>query len=342
MDPTVLITGGNGFIGAHLGRRLALHGYQVCSFDLAAPSPETAFIRRDAGELIFDVVGNVTAVGELSQVIRDHAVSHIVHTAAVSDPVRSVEEPYQTYALNAMGTAAVCEAGRAAGVARVIVISSNAVYAARQYEPIDERHATTSIETGNQHAHYGASKIISEIIALTYTTWNQLDAVVLRLSAVYGFGMRGSLYIRPMVERALAGMPVRIDAGGDMRRDYTYVEDAASAIVAALDADAAGLSQRVFNVSGGHAYKASELPEVIRKVLPEADIAIGGGLDPHEVRDARTRGTLNLKAAFKDLGYAPEWTLEQGVKDYVRALQAFQTNGGDRGESKSSERIGER
>lgn len=331
MRETVLITGGNGFLGAHLTRRIGLQGYRVCSYDVAGPLPEAAFLQAEATASITHVTGDVTDLSELTHVIHDQQVRHIVHTAAASDPVNSIEHPYRTYALNAMGTAAVLEAARTVGVQRVITISSNAVYGVNRYEPIDESHPTTSLASGSQHAHYGASKIISEVMALTYKTWNAVDALVLRLSAVYGFGMRGSLYIRPMVEQALSGVPTRFPTGGDMVRDYTYVEDAASAVLAALEVDTATLPQRVFNVSGGRAYKASELPEIVRQVLPEADIQIGPGLYPEEVADAATRGTLDLSAALSGLGYAPAWTLRQGVEDYVRVLKLFSASKGGGG-----------
>jgi nucleoside-diphosphate-sugar epimerase len=327
---TVLITGGNGFLGAHLASHIGLHGYRVCSYDLHGPEPAAAFVQADAAASITHVVGDVTDLAALTRVIREHDVSHIVHAAAASDPVDSIAHPYRTYALNAMGTAAVLEAAwTVGGVGRVIVISSNAVYGANRYEPIDEGHPTISLDVGNLHAHYGASKIVSEVMALTYHTANDVDTLVLRLSAVYGFGMRGSLYIRPMVEQAVAGLPSRFPAGGDMRRDYTYVDDAARGVLAALEVDAAGLPQRVFNISGGHAYKASELPSVIRAVIPEADVEIGPGLNPAEVRDASTRGTLDLGAALTCLEYAPAWTLRQGVEDYVQVLRRFLESAGD-------------
>jgi UDP-glucose 4-epimerase len=322
----VLITGGNGFLGAHIAPRLAQEGYQVCSYDIAQPLPEALFLRRDLPAAITDITGSVTDVDELTRVMHAHQISHVVHTAAASDPVRSVEQPYETYALNAMGTAAVLEAACHAGVARVVTISSNAVYDVNVYEPVDERHPTINIAHGNQLAHYGASKMISEIMALTYGTWNGVDALVLRLSAVYGFGMRGSLYIRPMVEQALASAPLRFTTGGDMPRDYTYVADVASAVLASLEVDTSSLAQRVFNISGGRAYKASELPELIRQVIPGADIEIGAGLAPNEVRDAPTRATLDLTASRNGLGFAPMWSLLRGVEDYVRMLRLFQAS----------------
>ena len=328
MTDTVLVTGGNGFLGSHACRTLAEAGYRVVAYDMATPRRFNLHIQaRQAGE-IEDAIGDITDLSRLLWVCRQQNVCGIVHTAGSVDVESSVERPSQTYQVNTFGSIVVYEAVRLLGLRRVVLISSNAVYGDVVADPMDEQHPVFSVKTGNAAAHYGASKLAAELIGLTYARHNAVDLVALRTSAVYGFGMQRALYVKPFVEAAVAGRAANFPRGGEMKRDYSYVKDVAQCIRLAFEVPSERLTQRVFNVSGGRMHTALEVVETVRSVVPGADISIGSGLSAMEEADIKPRAALDCRQAEEGLGFRSVHDLRSGIEDYVRDLRAYLDDAG--------------
>ncbi len=318
---TIMITGGSGFLGTYVTRQLAERGDRVVIFDAAGPAPILAALTAPFEQNVTYVRGQILDLASLVRSVQHYKVERIFHAAALYDPPYSLEEPAITFQVNVNGTINVLEAARLAGIKRVVQSSSIAVYAARQYEPIDERHPILLPSAGNPLGAYGSSKAAAELAGLTYYSTNGIDFVALRNSAIYGYGMRYPMYIKPMVENSVRGLPTRFATGGDMRRDYTHVKDIAQAVIKALDVDATALSQRLFNIGSGTMHSATEVAQTVRKVLPDADIEINAGLSELEQSDMRARGMLDLTAARQQLKYEPQFSLEAGIRDYVEMLR---------------------
>lgn len=319
---TIMITGGSGFLGTYVTGSLAARGDRVVIFDAVGPVPVLAALTAPFEQQIVFVRGQVLDLAGMLRAVQQHNVERIFHAAALYDPPYSLDEPAITYQVNVTGTINVMETARLSGVQRVVQSSSIAVYAPRQYEPIDERHPISSPSAGNPLGPYGASKAAAEIVGLTYYSTNGVDFVALRNSAIYGHGMRYPMYIKPMVENSVRGLPTRFATGGDMRRDYTHVKDITQAVIKALDVPASALTQRVFNIGSGTMHSAAQVAETVRIVLPNADIEIGAGLSELEQNDMRARGMLDLSAARQQLRYEPQFTLEAGIRDYVAMFRA--------------------
>lgn len=317
---TILLTGGSGFLGSYVAQQLAQRGNRVVIFDAAPPAPDLVPLTAQYEEQIVRVRGQILDPTSLMRCIQQHQVERIFHAAALYDPPYSLEEPAITFQVNVNGTINVLEAARLFGVQRVVLSSSIAVYAARQYEPIDERHPIHLPTSGNPLGAYGASKAAAEIAGFTYYSTNSVDFIALRNSAIYGYGMRYPMYIKPMIENSVRGLPTRFATGGDMRRDYTHVKDIAQAVIKALFIPSQRLTQRAFNIGSGTMHSASEVAATVRKVLPNADIEIAPGLSSLEESDMRARGTLDLTAARKELTYEPQFSLEDGILDYIEML----------------------
>ncbi len=319
---TIMITGGSGFLGTYVTRSLAERGDRVVIFDAVGPAPVLAALTAPFEQQIVFVRGQVLDLAGMLRAVQQHNVERIFHAAALYDPPYSLDEPAITYQVNVTGTINVMETARLSGVQRVVQSSSIAVYAPRQYEPIDERHPISLPSAGNPLGPYGASKAAAEIVGLTYYSTNGVDFVALRNSAIYGHGMRYPMYIKPMVENSVRGLPTRFATGGDMCRDYTHVKDITQAVIKALDVPASALTQRVFNIGSGTMHSAAQVAETVRIVLPNADIEIGAGLSELEQNDMRARGMLDLSAARQQLRYEPQFTLEAGIRDYVAMFRA--------------------
>jgi UDP-glucose 4-epimerase len=317
-----MITGGSGFLGTYVARKLAERGDHVVIFDAAGPAPELAALTTQFEQQIVHVRGQILDLSSLLRSVQQHRVERIFHAAALYDPPYSLEEPALTFQVNVNGTINVLEAARFLGLRRVVQSSSIAVYAPRQYEPIDELHPILLPSAGNPLGSYGASKAAAEIVGLSYYSSNGVDFIALRNSAIYGYGMRYPMYIKPMVENSVRKLPTRFATGGDMLRDYTYVKDIAQAVIKALDIPASTLTQRIFNIGSGTLHSATQVAETIRKILPEANIEIGVGLSELEQSDMRARGMLDLTAARQQLKYEPLYSLEAGIRDYIEMHKA--------------------
>lgn len=318
---TIMITGGSGFLGTYVTRFLAERGDRVIVFDAVGPVPPLAALTAPYERQIVRVRGQILDLASVMRCVQRYQVERIFNAAALYDPPYSLEEPAITFQVNINGIINVLEAARLFGVQRVVQSSSIAVYAPRQYEPIDERHPLQLPTAGNPLGPYGASKAAAEIVGLTYYSTNGIDFIALRNSAIYGFGMRYPMYIKPMVENSVRGLPTRFETGGDMRRDYTHVKDIAQAVVKALDVPSSALTQRAFNIGSGAMHSASQVAEAVRKVLPGADIEIGAGLSELEQSDMRARGMLDLSAARQQLKYEPQFSLEDGIRDYAEMFR---------------------
>ena len=322
---TIMITGGSGFLGTYVARMLAERGDHVVIFDAVPTAPMLAALTAPFGEQIVFERGQILDLSSLLRIAQQHRVKRIFHAAALYDPPYSLKDPAITFQVNVNGTINVLEAARFLGLERVVQSSSIAVYAPRQYEPIDEQHPIHLPSAGNPLGAYGASKAAAEIAGLTYYSTNGVDFIALRNSAIYGYGMRYPMYIKPMVENSVHGLPTRFAIGGDMRRDYTHVKDIAQAVIKALDISSLHLSQRIFNIGSGTMHSASQVAETVRSLLPEADIEIGAGLSQLEQSDMQARGILDLSAAHSQLHYKAQFSLEAGIRDYIEMLQTAMT-----------------
>jgi UDP-glucose 4-epimerase len=232
----------------------------------------------------------------------------------------SLAQPTATYQTNVMGFVNVCEAARQFGVRRLVLVSSNAAYHGARGDHLVEADPVFSIERGNPAGHYGTSKMMQEAVALAYHSFHGLEVLILRVTAIYGFGMRSPMYIKPMVENAVRGRPTRFASGGPMKRDYTYVLDCVEGVKCALGAPA-DIGQRVLNMSAGRAVTAAEVAAIVRRTIPGADIEIGDSLSPLEAENVKMRASLDVSAAHSMLGWSPAWSIEAGIADYARRLR---------------------
>jgi len=187
---------------------------------------------------------------------------------------------------------------------------------------LTETDPAFSIQVGNPAGHYGTSKMAGEAVGLAYASFQGVDLLALRITAIYGFGMRSPMYIKPMVENSVLGRPTRFETGGRMKRDYTHVLDCADGIVTALQAPRwKDGEQRVINVASGHARTAAEVAQIVRDIIPGADIAIGDDLTPLEEQNVKMRASLDIVSAKRLLNWSPKWPLEAGIAEYAETFR---------------------
>lgn len=243
----VLVTGGSGFVGRHVVSELAADGARVRVVDLR-PHPDPA---------VDVVLGDITDRAVLDRAL-DGGFESIVHLAAVTSVLRSLEHPVLTYQTNVTGTANLLQAGRAAGVSSLAFASTNAVVGPMQSPKISEADTLAPLTP------YGSTKAAAEMLMSAYTASYGLRCACLRLTNVYGPGMQAKDSIVARLMRAIRlRTTFEIYGDGTQVRDYVHVSDVVQAIrLALLSAQWAG----PVVVGSGISLSVLEVVEAVRAV----------------------------------------------------------------------------
>jgi UDP-glucose 4-epimerase len=303
----VLITGGAGFVGSFTALELLEHGHNVVAYDLRA---EPNDVLAEAGDRVAVIAGDIRDRAHLERVVREHHIEAIAHTAAVIGQTSGASDPDWMFNINVIGTLNVLEAARAIG-ARVVYVSTATLYGQHP-----DLHPLTEDARPDPVGMYDTTKLMAETLVVSYHTIYGLDTVALRPGYVYGHHNSTGGYF---LEGVYAGEPVDQEYGADLPMDVTYVKDLALGIRLALTVRP--LEHRIFNLTGGVSRKRSEVAELVRQLVPGAQITLGPGIPS----TAHLRGPSVLTRARAELGYEPRYTLEAGMADWFQYLQRERT-----------------
>jgi nucleoside-diphosphate-sugar epimerase len=306
----ILVTGGAGFIGTYVVRRLLTRGERVVVYDVV-PTPNVAdkVLTDEERRCVPMVQGDVADLGGLLHTVRSHSVTTIVHLAALLIPACQAD-PAAAVRVNCLGLVHALEAARLFGLRRVVWASSVAVFGP------PERYTDLPVKDDAPHfptTIYGASKSFGERLLEHYFRAFGVEGVALRFPVVYGLGRtRGaSAFIMELFEAPARGRPCTIPFGDDAL-DWQYVEDAAAAILLACDAPAA--TGRTYNATGEYR-SLKEAVECVRRLLPGVEITLGPGRTGMVWRFDGTD-------AAADLGYRPRFGLEHGFRETINAIRS--------------------
>lgn len=316
----VLVTGGLGVNGCWVTRRLLETGHRPIVFDNRADFSLLA----DLEDKIELVLGDVLDFPRIIKTIKDYQIARICHLAAMY-PEPANANPVRGFEVNALATVYILEAARIMDVDRVVYTSSYAALSAvggrnryPTYEPVTEEHPAYPSHGGV----YGATKVASELMGHVYKNLYDLDFVALRFAAIFGpgkgdprHGRMGSTWSQ-MVENAMLGIPTRYERGGDEQQDMTYARDVSHSVVLGCLASKTSLKHQLFHIASGRGYTLRDFASAIKQVFPDAEIEIGPGTDPRGSQHSLYL-VFDISRAQEELGYAPQYTLPEAVKDWV-------------------------
>jgi nucleoside-diphosphate-sugar epimerase len=324
MGARIFLTGGSGFLGRYVVKALVERGDTVVNYDIEEPGAECRWLLGERLKEVSFEWGGIEDLSLMLHAMQKHRVEKIIHAAAIIDTRLLVERPILAYRINLGGTVNVLESARILGISKIVYLSSNGVCTAKRYEPMDEEHPVLLPNESPGNGPYSTAKISSEAFGMNYGEIFGLDFVSLRPSAIYGFGMRYPMYIKPMIENSLRGLPTRFETGRDFPRDYTYVKDVASAVIKALDAPQGSLRDRIFLIATGtKLVTPGEIAGIVRDLIPGADIQVGAGLTEWNKREIRYRGLINIGRAREQLGYNPQYDIRKGTEEYIQLYRSF-------------------
>ena len=310
----VLVTGGAGFIGSNLVRRLLDLDAVVRVFD----NFETGFKRNLEG-LEFELVeADLQDPSAVARAVAD--MQYVFHQAALGSVPRSVESPLETHSVNVTGTLNVLEAARNSGVERVVFASSSSVYGDTDTLPKHEGLACLPISP------YAVSKLAAENYCVSYFQMYGLSTVSLRYFNVFGPrqdpASEYAAVVPRFVQAALAGEALTVFGDGEQSRDFTFVENVVNANLAAATVAAAG--GYVLNVAGSQRITINQLCHEIGEIL--------GTTAKIQHLEAREGDILHsyadIEKARTVLGFEVEVGWKQGLRATVEWYQ------GQEGESK--------
>jgi len=304
----VLITGGLGFIGSNLARRLVEHGARVAVCDALIDgyggNPANIAEIRDAIDFERADVRDAPAMERL---VSGREV--VFHLAAQVSHVMSLSDPYPDIDINIKGTAVVLEACRKKNPGALVVRSGTR----GQYGPAVK--LPVSEETpSDPRGIYEISQLSAEMICRTYTRIHGIRTVPLRLTNVYG--PRGQMkhshfgVVNWFVRLALEGKPIPIFGSGKILRDFLYVDDCVDALVrAAVEPRAVG---EILNVGHDRASTFLEVAEILRDLVPATTIAF---TDFTPERKAQEPGDFvsDIGKIRRLLGWEPSVSLREGL-----------------------------
>lgn len=321
MSNKVMVTGGSGFLGAHIATHLSERGDEVVIYDQMTPSNERAWlISRAKGQVKFER-GSIEDLPSILSAIKKYAIEKVIHCGAIADHFFLRQNPYTALRVNVLGTINVLEAVRFLQLERIVFASTYGVLTTKQYEPLDEYHPVLLPE-GPATGFYGASKVCCEVFGLCYWVHHGVNFIALRPSGFYGFGMQIPVYIKPIIEESVKGEPVKITKGGFVPRDYVYIKDVVSAFIKALDVGTESLKERIFMIgTGKDLVTPAGVAEVVKQILPCSRIEIEDSLPDWD--EVKHRGTINIERARDQLGYEPQYDLRRGIEDYIITYREF-------------------
>jgi UDP-glucose 4-epimerase len=292
-----LVTGGCGFLGVNLVKRLRDRGNAVCVFDNLSTGRQEDIASLGAQV----IVGDVRDARALFDVAKGADV--VVHLAAHTRVIESIADPDLNFDVNVVGTKNVLQACRDAGVQKLVFASTGGAILGDQKPPVHEEMVPRPLSP------YGAGKLAGEAYCSAFAGSFGLNTVALRFSNVYGpFSYHKGSVIAQFFRDLLQGKRLIVYGDGSQTRDFVFVEDLVEAVLLAEQVDTPG---DVFQIASGRETSLNELIAMICKLVPDRDLNIS--YEPAR-RGEVSRNYAKIEKARETLGYEPRVSLEEGLR----------------------------
>jgi UDP-glucuronate 4-epimerase len=316
-EQPILVTGAAGFIGFHVARQLLAEGRIIVGLDSLNDYYDPA-LKQARLKLLLDhprfefVKANLADRPAMSTLFARHKFPVVIHLAAQAGVRYSIDRPHAYAEANLEGFLNVLEGCRHNGCKHLIYASSSSVYGANKKKPF-----SVSDRVDNPISLYAATKKANELMAHSYSHLYRLPTTGLRFFTVYGPWGRPDmaifLFTKAIVERA----PIKLFNHGNMRRDFTYVDDVAAVIGRLIGHVPVGSEDsapaRIYNV-GNH--KPEDLLHVVTVLEKELGLEAVKNMLPMQPGDV-PETFADIDDLMRDVGFRPDTPIEDGIRHFV-------------------------
>jgi UDP-glucuronate 4-epimerase len=316
---SVLVTGAAGFIGFHVAQALLDRGETVLGADNLSPYYDLRLKQARLDRLslrngfAFRRL-DLASRDEVAALGREHAgINRIVHLAAQAGVRHSLDHPFDYVDANVTGHLAILELGRHLDrLDNLVYASSSSVYGANTRLPF-----STADRTDDPVSLYAATKKAGEAMATSYARLYGIRLVGLRFFTVYGPWGRPDMSAFLFTKAILEGRPIEVFNNGDMRRDFTFIDDIVQGVLAALDRPADG--HRLYNLGNNRAEPLLRFIEVIEQAVGRKAAV---ELKPMQKGDVKET-FADIEASTRDLGFRPTTPIDVGIPRFVQWYREF-------------------
>ncbi|MFP3872109.1 MAG: NAD-dependent epimerase/dehydratase family protein [Candidatus Natronoplasma sp.] len=307
---TTLVTGTAGFIGFHTAKALLEEGEKVIGLDSVNDyySQQLKWDRNSLLEESDDYVfyqENLCDLNALKGIFDRHDVDRICHLAAQAGVRYSVENPHAYQRSNLEGFTNVLEMARHNDVSNLVYASSSSVYGGNEDIPY-----STGDDVNRPVSYYAATKVANEVMAHSYSHLYDLNCTGLRFFTVYGPWGRPDMAMFKFTDRIVDGEPIDVYNYGDMKRDFTYIDDIVEGVLSSLEKR---FDYEIFNLGNNTPVELMEFIEILEDTLgKEAE----KNMLPMQPGDMKVT-YADISRSKEKLGFEPKTDLEEGVNRFV-------------------------
>jgi len=308
---TVLITGGAGFIGSHVTEALLQRGEQVVCVDNFNDYYSPARKRRNVapfleqpGYTLYEA--DIRDAAAMERIFAAHHPEKVIHIAAMAGVRYSIERAPLYVDVNVRGTVNLLEAARKHGTRHFVFASTSSVYGRAKEVPFRE-----DMPTDQPLAPYPATKKACEALGYAYHNLFGLSFVALRFFSVYGPRGRPDMMPYLVTERVFSGETITLYEGGQMHRDWTYIDDIVPGVMAAVDAE---LGYEVINLGRGQPVLMADFVRLIEDITGRQARLVTPPAPPSEPPITYA----DIAKARRLLGYDPQISIEEGLRRFIR------------------------
>ena len=334
MTDPILVTGAAGFIGFHVAQRLLADGRTVIGLDSMNAYYDPALKEARRAELAKSnsfrfVKLDLADRAATAALFAEHRFAHVIHLAAQAGVRHSLVDPHAYVDANLQGFTNVLEGCRHHGCRHLIYASSSSVYGANTRLPF-------SVHDNVDHpiSLYAASKKANELMAHAYSHLYRLPTTGLRFFTVYGPWGRPDMAMFIFAAAILDGKPIRLFNHGNMRRDFTYVDDVSQAVVRLIgrvpapdpawsgdrpDPSTSAAPWRLYNIGNNRSVEVMRVVELLEAELGRTAIKELVDMQPGDVPETRA----DVDDLMRDVGFAPSTPIEEGIKRFVAWYRAY-------------------
>ncbi len=330
----ILVTGAAGFIGFHVARRLCEQGHAVVGldnlnayYDPKLKDARLAELRKFSGFQFTKI--ELADRAAIAALFAEHRFPYVVHLAAQAGVRHSLTDPFAYIDANLLGFANILEGSRHNGCQHLLYASSSSVYGSNTHMPF-------SVHDNVDHplSLYGASKKANELMAHAYSHLFRLPATGLRFFTVYGPWGRPDMAMWIFAKAILAGKPITLFNNGNMRRDFTYVDDVVEAIVRLVDhipaadpnwsgeAPDPGSSSapwRVYNIGNNNPVELLDLVRVLEEAIGKKAVREMMPMQPGDVPATYA----DVDDLMREVDFRPATPISVGVGRFVDWYRSY-------------------